>query len=789
MARGPTSPSRSAAPVAVAASPELRRDASTSLVPLQPGGRRARTPEGATTTTATHEDSGRRAGSVRVVVRCRPMNAAEKARGDAPLFRFFPKDHREMHVVSPAGHGRELVRSFQFDLCASEELTQTHFFRSCGVTTLLDSVAEGYVATVFAYGQTGSGKTYSMSGIEELLAVARKKTLEPATRRPEEMIELSDGIIPRAVKYLFSLFEHAPKDVRFVVRASYCEIYNEHVYDLLNPASGCLHVRWNDRSGFYVQDLLVVQCDSIDDVMAVVHEGHRNRRVGTHEMNKDSSRSHSIMTIHVDRQTTDPNDGHVVTKYGKMSFVDLAGSERLKETKSSNTEETSNINRSLLTLGKVISALASKTSANFIPYRDSKLTKLLMDSLGGSALTLMIACVSPSASSLEDTLSTLNYATRAKNIQNKPTVQVDPMEMALSMLHKENHALRAENEALRLRLRTLAANGRRDDANQALTTSMSRSTLPPLLPESSQLVPSSAASRRDGKTPRSPKMKAPPSVEAYKNQLVALQEENEKLMRHATSAEQRLRQVKAENEALLLRLAEVKQQPHSPTKTSSPTKSSARRASGDEVQQLRQQVQQLLHREQELMQALIDRKLLPSLLRFRDAMENDDDDDDSDEEEPATDATKTEREVAAPTTNLLDSNETNTRKLKQQGADPERDETTTLTPTTKRATRVMAQDDDVREIASGTLAAEAPVRVRVKSERLQVKAAMQASRELEDSGESKEKTKTKKTTTKKERRSSDSDKNKGAKAARQEREEERRGDSAMDKPDAAPRRR
>ncbi|GLE06599.1 hypothetical protein PINS_up015993 [Pythium insidiosum] len=535
------------------------------------------------------------------------MSAAEKARGEAPLFRFFPKDHREMHVVSAAGHGRELVRSFQFDLCASEELTQTHFFRTCGVTALLDSVADGFVATVFAYGQTGSGKTYSMSGIEELLAVARKKTLEPATtrRQPEETLELSDGIIPRAVKYLFSLFERAPKDVKFVVRASYCEIYNEHVYDLLNPASGCLHVRWNDRSGFYVQDLLVVQCDGIDDVMAVVHEGHRNRRVGTHEMNKDSSRSHSIMTIHVDRQTTDPNDGHVVTKFGKMSFVDLAGSERLKETKSSNTEETSNINRSLLTLGKVISALASRTSANFIPYRDSKLTKLLMDSLGGCALTLMIACVSPAASSLEDTLSTLNYATRAKNIQNKPAVQVDPMEMALSELRKENHALRAENEALRMRLRTLAANGRRDDA-ASLGTSISRSTLPPLLPESSQLVPSTAASRHDGKTPRSPRAKALPSVDAYKNQLAALQEENDKLMRHATSAEQRLRQVKAENEALLLRLAQVKQQPPSPTKTTSPSKSSARRATaGDETQQLRQQVQQLLQREQELMQALV----------------------------------------------------------------------------------------------------------------------------------------------------------------------------------------
>ncbi|DAZ98814.1 TPA: LOW QUALITY PROTEIN: hypothetical protein N0F65_000970 [Lagenidium giganteum] len=356
---------------------------------------------------------------------------------------FSSKETKEMQVVSPNANGRELVRSFQFDLCASEEWTQGNFFRSCGVTALLDSVVEGYLATVFAYGQTGSGKTYSMSGIEELLAAARKKSLEPVSgqfsSRSQTMdVELSDGIIPRALKHLYALFENAPKNVKFVVRASYCEIYNEHVHDLLNPASGSLH------------------CDTIDDIMAVVQEGHKNRRVGSHEMNKDSSRSHSIMTVHVDRKTTDSVDGHVVTKFGKVSFVDLAGSERLKETRSSNAEETSNINRSLLTLGKVISALATKTKPDFIPYRESKLTKLLMDSLGENSLTLMVACISPSVCSLEDTLSTLHYATRAKNIQNKPTIQVDPTELAISNLKKENQQLRAENEALKMQLQIWA---------------------------------------------------------------------------------------------------------------------------------------------------------------------------------------------------------------------------------------------------------------------------------------------------------------------------------------------
>ncbi|TYZ57454.1 hypothetical protein PybrP1_010842, partial [[Pythium] brassicae (nom. inval.)] len=513
------------------------------------------------------------------------MNAAEKARGDQHLFRFSDKDSREMQMISATGSTRELVRSFQFDFCAGEELSQGSFFRASGAMALMDAVVEGYVATIFAYGQTGSGKTYSMSGIEELLANAQKKAAMDPASSIRHGGELSDGVIPRALKYLFSMLEKAPKEVHFIVRASYCEIYNEQVFDLLNPASGALSVRWNDRSGFYVQKLLVVQCDSVDDIMAVVQEGHKNRRVGTHEMNKDSSRSHSIMTVHVDRQTTDPNDSHVVTKFGKMSFVDLAGSERLKETKSSNAEETSNINRSLLTLGKVISALASKAQANFIPYRDSKLTKLLMYSLGGNSLTLMVACVSPSSAALEDTLSTLNYATRAKNIQNRPTVQVDPMELALSNLRRENHQLKAENEALRMRLRSLGGSGsslraspsklalmalaEREDSrylhhqamarNPSLASIPSASRLHPLSSDSSHVtLPPIGLLRSPGKERRpTPSSATQISVDVYKNQLVSLQEENEKLVHHSTAAEHKMRQLKAENQALELKLQQL----------------------------------------------------------------------------------------------------------------------------------------------------------------------------------------------------------------------------------------
>ncbi|POM61858.1 Kinesin-like protein [Phytophthora palmivora] len=519
------------------------------------------------------------------------MNAKERARGDLSLFRFLPKDSTTLQVVTSAsgnsnnlGSARELVRSFQFNLCASEELSQGQFFRTCGVIPLLESVVEGYLATVFAYGQTGSGKTYSMSGLNELVAGTEPR--EGRMGISNNVLDLSAGLIPRSLKHLFGLLDQAASNVNTVVRASYCEIYNEQVFDLLNPVSGALNVRWNARAGFYVQDLLVVRCDSLSDVLAVVDEGHRNRRVASHGMNTDSSRSHSLLTVHVDRtELLDTESGHCATRYGKMSFVDLAGSERLKETKSNNAEETSNINRSLLTLGKVISALAASSGGNstantshFIPYRDSKLTKLLMDSLGGQSLTLMIACVSPSTTALEETLSTLNYATRAKNIRNKPTIQVDPIELELSNLRHENYKLRTENDALRLRLQLASQQSNPVQLQSSLAS----------IPSNSRMLPSVNTSPRARNTLKSSLPSQSPSrlPTFQRNQL---QDDFEKLTKRALAAEERLKAV--ENENRLLRA----QQHAIPRNRNSPC---------NETRQLRQQVEQLQQREQELMQAL-----------------------------------------------------------------------------------------------------------------------------------------------------------------------------------------
>ena len=319
----------------------------------------------------------------------------------------------------------------------NEDNLQDNVFDKCGVHELIESALDGYSATVFAYGQTGSGKTYTMAGVEDKLG---KEGWIP---------DHNDGLIPRSIRYMWE--NMTQRNEQFYVQAAFMEIYNEQLRDLLNPSTGVLQCRWNAKSGFFVEELMVVECTSPDDLIAVLHEGMKNRKSGSHELNKDSSRSHSILTIYLISETV-ADDGHIFKKYGKMSFVDLAGSERLKETKSKGEmlKETGNINKSLFTLGKVISSLTEKKSKEkHIPYRDSKLTMLLMDSLGGKSKALMIACISPSNVYLEETVSTLNYATRTMNIKNKPIVQMDKLEQEIYSMRQEAHQLKLENEWLK----------------------------------------------------------------------------------------------------------------------------------------------------------------------------------------------------------------------------------------------------------------------------------------------------------------------------------------------------
>ena len=326
-----------------------------------------------------------------------------------------------------------------------ESASQRDVFEECGVKRLIEKAVEGYNATVFAYGQTGAGKTHTITGPDDI----------PFTDFDNELW----GVIPRCLRYIFDLVSQKSDEdpgTRFSIRASYLEIYNEQVQDLLNPTNVSLPVRYNNEKGFFVENLFVVECEVLDDCMAVLEEGLRNRKVASHRLNERSSRSHGIMSLMIDMETVDPEDQRLIRKSGKLSFVDLAGSEKIKESKASGSTltETLNINKSLLTLGICISALAEMKRKNkagqlHVPYRDSKLTKLLSDTLGGNGIALMVACVSPASYNLNETLSTLRYAARAKYIQNKPAVQIDPREELIMRLRKQLKETQDENDKLR----------------------------------------------------------------------------------------------------------------------------------------------------------------------------------------------------------------------------------------------------------------------------------------------------------------------------------------------------
>jgi len=375
------------------------------------------------------------ASAVKVVVRVRPLNANELRRGEEELVSV-SRDQRSLQVGN---------RTFDFNACLSPDTTQPDVMIKCGVQRLLDSALHGYAASIFAYGQTGSGKTFSMSGREEMI---HREDWMGGTGE--------DGIMTRSLAHIFAKTQNAPPGAEYVVRCSYLEIYNEAIYDLLSGDHETqLSERMETGRGFHVPGLKTVECARLEDALAVVSAGTRNRHVGSHELNKDSSRSHSIMTVHVESHVE--RDGVTVSKFGKVSFIDLAGSERLKASKSDGTmaKETANINRSLFMLGKVIAMLsdgATSADRKHIPYRDSKLTKLLMDSLGGSSLALMIACVSPSPEHAEETLNTLHYASRARNIINRPTAATDPAQALVERLRRENETLRKENVHLRGKL-------------------------------------------------------------------------------------------------------------------------------------------------------------------------------------------------------------------------------------------------------------------------------------------------------------------------------------------------
>uniref|UniRef100_G1TC28 Kinesin-like protein KIF21A n=1 Tax=Oryctolagus cuniculus TaxID=9986 RepID=G1TC28_RABIT len=391
--------------------------------------------------------------SVRVAVRIRPQLAKEKIEG--------------CHICTSVTPGEPQVflgkdKAFTFDYVFDIDSQQQQIYTQC-IEKLIEGCFEGYNATVFAYGQTGAGKTYTMG-----------------TGFDVNIMEEEQGIISRAVKHLFKSIEEKkhtaiknglpPPD--FKVNAQFLELYNEEVLDLFDTTRDIdsknkksnIRIHEDSTGGIYTVGVTTRTVNTESEMMQCLKLGALSRTTASTQMNVQSSRSHAIFTIHVCQTRMCPQmdaenatDNKMISESSQMNefetltakfhFVDLAGSERLKRTGATGerAKEGISINCGLLALGNVISALGDKSKrATHVPYRDSKLTRLLQDSLGGNSQTIMIACVSPSDRDFMETLNTLKYANRARNIKNKVMVNQDRASQQINALRSEITRLQME---------------------------------------------------------------------------------------------------------------------------------------------------------------------------------------------------------------------------------------------------------------------------------------------------------------------------------------------------------
>ncbi|KAL6119819.1 kif1b [Pungitius sinensis] len=355
--------------------------------------------------------------SVKVAVRVRPFNSREMGKDSKCIIQMQGNTTTILNPKAP----KEPAKTFSFDYSYWSHTTpedpcfasQNLVFNDIG-KEMLAHAFEGYNVCIFAYGQTGSGKSYTMMGKQE---------------------EGQEGIIPMLCEDLFEKIDDVSnkEELSYSVEVSYMEIYCERVRDLLNPKNkGNLRVREHPLLGPYVEDLSKLAVTSYTDIADLMDAGNKARTVAATNMNETSSRSHAVFTIVFTQKKHDSETDISTEKVSKISLVDLAGSERADSTGATGTrlKEGANINKSLTTLGKVISALAEvskkKKKTDFIPYRDSVLTWLLRENLGGNSRTAMVAALSPADINYDETLSTLRYADRAKNIKCNAVINEDP---------------------------------------------------------------------------------------------------------------------------------------------------------------------------------------------------------------------------------------------------------------------------------------------------------------------------------------------------------------------------
>ncbi|XVF62368.1 hypothetical protein PTKIN_Ptkin09bG0002100 [Pterospermum kingtungense] len=347
--------------------------------------------------------------NVQVLIRIRPLSTMERvSQGYGRCLK-----QESAHTLVWLGHAET---RFTFDHVACETISQEKLFRVAGLP-MVENCMSGYNSCMFAYGQTGSGKTYTMMG---------------DIHKVEGQLSEDCGITPRVFEYLFSrirMEEESRKDekLRYSCKCSFLEIYNEQITDLLDPSSTNLQLREDLKKGVYVENLMEYDVRNVDDVLKLLLQGAANRRMAATNMNSESSRSHSVFTCIIESHWEKDSMTHF--RFARLNLVDLAGSERQKSSgaEGDRLKEAANINKSLSTLGLVIMSLVDLAHGKHrhVPYRDSRLTFLLQDSLGGNSKTTIIANVSPSICAANETLSTLKFAQRAKLIQNNAKVNED----------------------------------------------------------------------------------------------------------------------------------------------------------------------------------------------------------------------------------------------------------------------------------------------------------------------------------------------------------------------------
>lgn len=362
--------------------------------------------------------------NIKVVVRCRPLIAKESSNADSHCVTVKSLSNEIiLHAPSDNQNRRENNKIFNYDIVFDQTHDQEKVYEGSAFS-LVESVMEGFNGTIFAYGQTSSGKTFTMMG--------------------DEKIPILKGIIPRSFDHIMSIIDSSSDDKQFILRCSFLEIYNEEVHDLLtHDKKAKCELREAPQKGFYVKDLTQILIHSISDLNKLKTMGNNNKAVGETNMNEKSSRSHTVFTIYVESSVQLENAKETRVSAGKLNLVDLAGSERQNKAMCTNErfKESVKINLSLSALGNVISSLAEGKSSH-IPYRDSKLTKLLQDSLGGNTKTVMIANISPAESNYEETVGTLRYASRTKMIKNKPKINEDPKDALIRMYLEEIRKLK-----------------------------------------------------------------------------------------------------------------------------------------------------------------------------------------------------------------------------------------------------------------------------------------------------------------------------------------------------------